>query len=71
MQLFLNILLGVAMAAVVIVLGTGLVGFIIGGEFNRKYANKLMRLRVATQAIAILILLLLLALRGTGQSGPG
>lgn len=68
MQLFLNILLGVAMAAVVIVLGTGLVGFIIGGEFNRKYANKLMRLRVATQAIAVLILLLLLFLRGTGQS---
>ncbi len=68
MQLFLNILLGVAMAAVVIVLGTGLVGFIIGGEFNRKYANRLMRLRVATQAIAVLILLLLLFLRGTGQS---
>jgi hypothetical protein len=56
------------MAAVVIVLGTGLVGFIIGGEFNRKYANKLMRLRVATQAAAILILLLLLLLRGTGNS---
>ena len=68
MQLFLNILLGVAMAAVVIVLGTGLVGFILGGEFNRKYANRLMRLRVATQAIAVLILLLLLFLRGTGQS---
>ena len=68
MQLFLNILLGVAMAAVVIVLGTGLVGFIIGGEFNRKYANKLMRLRVATQAAAVIILLLLLLLRGTGKS---
>jgi hypothetical protein len=60
MQLFLNILLGLAMAAVVIVLGTGLVGFVIGGEFNRKYANKLMRLRVATQAVAVFILLLLL-----------
>ena len=68
MQLFLNILLGIAMAAVVIVLGTGLVSFIIGGEFNRKYSNKLMRLRVATQAVAILILLLLLLLRGTGKS---
>lgn len=60
MQLFLNVLLGLAMAAVVIVLGTGLVGFVIGGEFNRKYANKLMRLRVATQAVAVFILLLLL-----------
>jgi hypothetical protein len=67
MQLLLNILLVAAMAAVVIVLGTGLVSFIVGGEFNRKYANKLMRLRVATQAVAILILLLLLLLRGTGK----
>ncbi len=63
MQLFLNILLGLAMAAVVLVLGTGLVGFVIGGEFNRKYANKLMRLRVATQAVAVFILLLLLLIK--------
>ena len=68
MQLFLNILLIVVMVAVVVVLGTGLVSFIIGGDFNRKYANKLMRLRVATQALAVLVLLLLLLLRGTGKS---
>ena len=63
MQLFLNILLIIAMVAVVGVLGTGLIGFVVGGEFNRKYSNKLMRLRVATQACAVLILLLLLLLR--------
>jgi hypothetical protein len=67
-ELALNVLLIVVMAAVVLVLATGLVSFVAGGEFNRKYANKLMRLRVATQACAVLILLLLLLLRGTGRS---
>lgn len=55
---FLNILLGVAMFAVLAVLMTGVVGLAIGGEFNRKYANKLMRLRVITQGFAILVLIL-------------
>jgi len=59
MELFLNILLLAVMAAVLIVLATGLVSFVVGGEFNRKYANKLMRLRVATQAGAIVVLLAL------------
>ncbi len=63
MQTALNILLGLAMFAVLGVLATGLVGFIKGGEFNRRYANKLMRLRVATQAFAVLVLLALLLLR--------
>ena len=63
MQLLLSILVIAALAVVLIVLGTGLVGFVVGGEFNRKYANKLMRLRVASQAVAILILLASLLLR--------
>jgi len=58
---FLNILLGVAMFAVLAVLMTGVVGLAVGGEFNRKYANKLMRLRVITQAFAILVLILRVA----------
>jgi hypothetical protein len=65
MELVLNSLLGIALFAVVAVLATGLVGFAVGGEFNRKYSNKLMRLRVATQAFAVLVLLALLLLRGT------
>jgi hypothetical protein len=56
METALHYLLLVALAAVLIVLGTGLVSFVIGGEFNRKYANKLMQLRVATQACAVLII---------------
>jgi hypothetical protein len=54
----LNVLLGFAMVAVLVVLATGVIGFAVGGEFNRKYGNKLMRLRVATQAFAVAILLL-------------
>ena len=70
MELILNSLLGLAMVAVLLVLATGLISFAAGGEFNRKYANKLMRLRVATQAFVVLILLALLLLRGTA-AGAG
>ena len=68
MQIVLNILLGLALVGVVGVLATGLAGFAAGGEFNRKSANKLMRLRVATQAVAVGLLLILLLLRTFGHS---
>jgi len=42
-----------AIVAVVIVLAIGLGGFVAGGEFNRKYGNKMMRLRILFQAIAV------------------
>jgi hypothetical protein len=54
----LNILLGIALFAVFAVLMTGVVSLAVGGEFNRKYANKLMQLRVATQAGAVVLLAL-------------
>lgn len=63
METALNILLGLALTAVLCVLATGLASFAAGGEFNRKYGNKLMRLRVAAQAFAVLTLLGLLLLR--------
>jgi len=66
METLLQVLLGIALVAVFLVLATGVGSFIVGGEFNRKYANKLMRLRVATQAVAVLLLLLLLLLKGLG-----
>jgi len=49
------ILLGLAMLAVLATLGIGLVGMIKGGEFNRKYGNKLMRWRVGLQALALVL----------------
>ena len=68
METVLEVLLGLALVGVVLVLATGLVSFLAGGEFNRKYANKLMRLRVATQAFAVLILLALLLLRSWSKT---
>ena len=41
----LPILLMIAMLATLLVLVVGLIGFFQGGEFNRKYGNKLMRAR--------------------------
>jgi preprotein translocase subunit SecG len=54
--LFIMVIL--AMAAVAIILMIGIGGFGRGGEFNRKYANKLMRLRIFAQFIAVLLILL-------------
>ena len=68
MELILNSLLGLALVAVLMVLATGLISFAAGGEFNRKYGNKLMRLRVAAQAFAVLVLLALLLLRSTAHA---
>ena len=53
-----HIIVIVACLLVLIVLMIGLGGFAFGGEFNRKYANKIMRLRILFQAIAILLIIL-------------
>jgi hypothetical protein len=45
-----------ALAAVSIVLGFGIYALFRGGDFGRSYSNKLMRLRVLTQAVAIAVL---------------
>ena len=52
-----HILVMVVCLLVVIVLMVGLGGFAFGGDFNKKYANKLMRLRILLQAIAILLII--------------
>jgi len=40
------------------ILFTGLFAMARGGEFNRKYGNRLMRWRVIAQAVALVILAL-------------
>ena len=45
----------IAMVAVLGALGTGLYAMTRGGEFNAKYGNRLMQLRVALQAVALLL----------------
>ena len=54
----LPMLIILSLIAVLIVLGVGIIGMLRGGDFNRKYGNKLMRVRVATQGLAILLILL-------------
>lgn len=52
----LYVLATIACAFVLVVLLVGVASFAIGGEFNRKYSNKIMRLRVGSQLIAIVLI---------------
>ena len=52
------LLIILSLIAVFVVLAVGIVGMLRGGDFNRRYGNKLMRLRVATQGLAILLIIL-------------
>ena len=51
-----DILIPLALAAVLIALGVGIFALFRGGEFGRSWSNKLMRLRVVAQFTAILVL---------------
>ncbi|TCS58446.1 twin transmembrane helix small protein [Primorskyibacter sedentarius] len=59
----LFILIAVVMIAVVVILMTGIGGFAKGGEFNKKYANKIMRYRIAAQFVAVVLILLFVWLK--------
>lgn len=64
MSNFLFVLLLVAMFATLGVLFFGLISMARGGEFNKRNANKLMRLRVLMQFAAVaLFVLLIFAMR--------
>jgi hypothetical protein len=66
MHYVLFILLAACMLAVVVTLGLGFYALFRGGEFGRKWSNKLMRLRVLLQfgAIVVLAAVMLLSHRG-------
>lgn len=53
---YVIVVVAVLLVAIVLMLGLG--SFTRGGDFNRKYANKLMRLRILAQAIAVLLIVL-------------
>ena len=55
----------IAVLAVFVILMVGLGGFTKGGDFNRKYANKIMRMRIIAQAIAVILIILYAIFRGT------
>ena len=56
---FAPIVIGLALAAVVGILLFGVVSMAIGGKFDQKWSNRLMRMRVIAQAVAILLLAIL------------
>lgn len=62
----LFILVIVAVAAVAVILLTGIGGFARGGDFNKKHANRIMRWRIYAQAVAIALILLFVYLRRGG-----
>ncbi len=57
--------IGVALL-VLAILGIGIGGFARGGEFNRKHGNRMMRYRIAAQALAVVLILLFVWFAGRG-----
>ena len=58
MERWLDIVIYIALAAVAITLAFGIYSLYRGGDFSRSYSNKLMRLRVALQALAVVLLVI-------------
>ena len=63
----LFIVVVISMAAVAIILIVGIGGFGRGGEFNRKYSNKLMRMRILAQFVAVGMILLFVWIARGGE----
>ena len=63
-MMFLKIMIGAALLATLLILLTGVIAMSRGGEFNRKYGNHLMRLRVGAQFSAIMLIVLFAILAG-------
>ncbi len=60
MNIFLVSALSLAMLAVLATLVLGVVGMARGGDFNQRYGNRLMRLRIVLQGVALLLFALAL-----------
>ncbi|NNE86247.1 MAG: twin transmembrane helix small protein [Alphaproteobacteria bacterium] len=66
MSIVIITLLAITLAAIVVVLLTGIIGMGRGGDFNAKYGNKLMRARVILQGLAIVLFLILIWVTSRG-----
>jgi len=58
MQSIIYISILLVLLAVFIVLLVGIISMLRGGDFNKKWGNKLMRARVVLQALAVILILL-------------
>lgn len=67
MQIFLFILLGAALLAVLGILAAGFYALFRGGEFGRRWSNKLMQWRVMAQFTAIALLAAIVWLSRAGH----
>lgn len=63
--LFIIVVIAVLIVLAILLVGVGSFGK--GGDFNRKYANKIMRWRIGAQFVAILLILLYVYLRRQGS----
>ena len=66
MKTFFFVALLIAMLVTLGVLAAGMIGMARGGDFNAKYGNKLMRLRVILQGLAVVLFLLLVITSSRG-----
>ena len=57
MHAVFNVLIPFCLAVVLAILFVGIYALMRGGDFGRKWSNKLMQMRVMAQAVAILVLL--------------
>lgn len=62
----LFIIAAIAAFGVLIILMIGIGGFARGGDFNRKHANRLMRYRIAAQALAVVLIVAFAYFRARG-----
>lgn len=60
--LLVIVILAVVLVGAILAFGIG--SFARGGEFNKKNANKIMRLRIVAQGVALLLIMILIASRG-------
>lgn len=65
---FVFFLIPIGLAATAIILAVGIYSLARGGAFAKQNSNKLMRLRVAAQAVTVALMMLFLWLAGRGAS---
>lgn len=62
----LFIVVAIAVLLVLVILMIGIGSFAKGGAFHARHANRLMRYRIAAQAVAVILVLVFVAFRRMG-----
>lgn len=67
MEAFVYFLIPIGLLVTAVILGVGIYSLAKGGSFAKENSNKLMRMRVAAQAVTIALMMLFLWLVGKGS----